>query len=76
MLQLKHIALHTGVLTPPPKKKKRALHICRGMDQLGFCELGTRALTGKFALWLTHPHSKEIKDHFAIELIIHIKACF
>ena len=57
MLQLKHIALHTGVLTPPPKKKKRALHICRGMDQLGFCELGTRALTGKFALWLTHPHS-------------------
>ena len=48
----------------------------QGNGSMGFCELGTGALTGKFALWLTHPHSKEIKDHFAIELIIHIKACF
>ena len=29
MLQLKHIALHTGVLTPPPKKKKE-LYIYAG----------------------------------------------
>ena len=42
---------------PPPKKKKKSFTYMQGNGSMGFCELGTRALTGKFGLWLTHPHS-------------------